>query len=778
MVSLTNAGTYFDAILLNRLAGKRFIIYIRSFIFDILAVGVTSKMADLLVPDFREWIEIPFKTTSHSSWNIAILDGLSGSWSQELVSVSGEKLHKLRESVRGIRGHDTGVDLLVEYYTQIDSLSKRLDFPLTVEFTWSESFDSSATATQSSIAFEKANILFNLATIYNNLGKRDRKSRDLLLSASLFRYVADNFLNPPLHDISRPTLLFFEELILAQVEEDALIKSLELKQSLSLAAKICSSIHERYSKICTKLRQNDLSALKVFLMHGAEQDHDILSLLHTKENLWSIYRHYVLAEMFVTNQKFGNAICLLKNATEVAVRSIDECRYDQSSSTFHFLKALSSKASDRLESISKENYLIYNQPVPSLSDIHMPGPTAVAQVLDFTQIKKEWPVFKDLFDFVIPTKGKIHLEKMREQRLQLLRFEVKKVQDVDERTVAVISSLAMEKSLKEWRAQLLPDFYSLAQNLHSRIILAQPAASLISTKMELKRITECLERIKATLSNEIMKGSGRPESSSDIRRKLSTDFFDTIADFESQIKVLSVKTGNIKCPGKETIIESSETVYRYLIQSRPLPESLSTQIEEIETNVRRLHNMTNQRACLLQTLGEQITKANQDVAIDISQLTIINNEVDELSKFDEVCSAIDHNIQDTNNLLERVASEHSSISNALSLSDVAVRQRELEDIISRFNSDAVICMNSLEKIQTDIKSLKSSVDLLFEKVEEFCAKQAEARTNHLRLEEIESASQGQSFLLERLNRLNIKSQRPDSQETSVNAKDNNRSLLD
>lgn len=735
-------------------------------------------MEDLLVPDFREWIEIPFKTTSHSSWNIAIFDGLSGSCSQELVSLSGEKLHKLRESVRGVRGHDAGVDIFVEYYTQIDSLSKRLDFPVNIEFTWSESFDSSATATQSSIAFEKANILFNLAAIYNNLGKRDRKSRDLILSASLFRYVADNFLNPPLHDISRPTLLFFEELILAQVEEDGLIKSLELKQSLSLAAKICFSIQERYNKVCTMLRNHDLSALKVFLMHGAEQDHDILSLLQMKEKLWSIYRHYLLAEMFVGNQKFGNAICLLKNATELAVRSIEECKYDQSSSTFQFLKALALKASDRLESISKENCLIYNQPVPSLSDIHMLGPAAVAQVLDFAHIKKEWPVFKDLFEYVIPTNGKIHLEKLREQRLQLLRFEMKKVQDVDEKMVATLSSLASEKLLKKWRTQLSPDCHSLAQTMYSRIIPSQPAASLISTKIDLKRITECLERIKATLSNEIMEGTGKPESSSGIRRKLSTDFFDTIADYESQIKLLSIKTGTIKCPEKEKIIESSETVYKYLVQSRPLPESLSTQIEDIETNVHLLQNMKNQRAGLLQKLEEQIIKANHDAAIDISQLNRMNNEEDELSKFDEVCFAIDHNIQDTNSILERVAGEHSSISNALSLSETIVRQKELEDIISRFNSDAVACMNSLEKIQNDIKSLKSSVELLFEKVEEFCARQAEERTNHIRLEEIESASQGHSFLLERLNRLNFKSQQPESQEASLNVKDSNRSLLD
>jgi BRO1-like domain len=76
---------------------------------------------------------------------------------------------------------------------------------------------------QKSVAFEKANVLFNIAAVHSQMGaKEDRKTPDGLAravesfskAAGVINYIKDNFSHPPLTDLRPETLVFLGQVFL------------------------------------------------------------------------------------------------------------------------------------------------------------------------------------------------------------------------------------------------------------------------------------------------------------------------------------------------------------------------------------------------------------------------------------------------------------------------------------------------------------------------------------------------------------------------------------
>jgi hypothetical protein len=82
-----------------------------------------------------------------------------------------EKLQAYRAEMMEASKNTQGRDILYRYYGQLELLSLR--FPIdeetcTVSFVWKDAFSSQKVA-QSSLAFEKANILFNTAAVCSSI---------------------------------------------------------------------------------------------------------------------------------------------------------------------------------------------------------------------------------------------------------------------------------------------------------------------------------------------------------------------------------------------------------------------------------------------------------------------------------------------------------------------------------------------------------------------------------------------------------------------------------
>ncbi|XP_055389970.1 rhophilin-2 [Condylostylus longicornis] len=138
-----------------------------------------------------------------------------------------------------------GVSLLFRYYNLLYYVERRFfppDRNLGVYFEWYDSL-TGVPSCQRTIAFEKACILFNLGSIYTQIGaKHDRTSEkgldaavdSFLRAAGIFRHIFDTFTNAPSMDLKPQVLDFFVSLMLAQARE-CLFEKLQLQiESLAL----------------------------------------------------------------------------------------------------------------------------------------------------------------------------------------------------------------------------------------------------------------------------------------------------------------------------------------------------------------------------------------------------------------------------------------------------------------------------------------------------------------------------------------------------------------
>lgn len=108
-----------------------------------------------------------------------------------------------------------------------------------------DAFNPNKSETQSSLAFEKSNVLFNIAAKNNNytlkeLNMENIKSsvRDLCVSATLFDWISNNFANAPLDDIKYDFSKLLSCICLLQSQELAFFLSIKEERGLKTLARL------------------------------------------------------------------------------------------------------------------------------------------------------------------------------------------------------------------------------------------------------------------------------------------------------------------------------------------------------------------------------------------------------------------------------------------------------------------------------------------------------------------------------------------------------------
>lgn len=108
-----------------------------------------------------------------------------------------------------------------------------------------DAFNPNKSETQSSLAFEKSNTLYNIASKINNetlkeLTMENIKSsvRDLCISATIFDWISNNFANAPLNDIKAGFSIFLCRICLLQAQELAFFLSIKEGKGLKTLARL------------------------------------------------------------------------------------------------------------------------------------------------------------------------------------------------------------------------------------------------------------------------------------------------------------------------------------------------------------------------------------------------------------------------------------------------------------------------------------------------------------------------------------------------------------
>ncbi|KNE61546.1 hypothetical protein AMAG_18644 [Allomyces macrogynus ATCC 38327] len=193
-------------------------------------------------------LQVPLKLTDEVAWEGPLGDHIRDAYADDPANYAQPiaALHKLRQDMRGApsTADKTARDLLLKYYGQIELLE--LHFPLdndNLVFTWYDAFTSAPTA-QSSLAYEKASVIFNLAAALSRWAAAP--------------FINDNFLPAPTRDLGRDCIRVLSDLMVAQAQELLVEKTLaDLKPGANptkTTAKMIAGLAHQYAQ-CGRDRQ-------------------------------------------------------------------------------------------------------------------------------------------------------------------------------------------------------------------------------------------------------------------------------------------------------------------------------------------------------------------------------------------------------------------------------------------------------------------------------------------------------------------------------------------
>lgn len=180
------------------------------------------------------------------------------------------QFHKLRQDLRGANADATGIQMYFKYYSQLELVDLRIPVAQAnrhrkLTFTWYDAFVPTAQHQQYALPFEKAGVLFNLASLLlkaaalkytesQKLAEGEASFKDAIQyfqqAAGIFEFIGESFLHAPSSDLSPSTIRFLRGLCLAQSQEMFNLKVIDgdLDQSKnSLILKLCKATANHYT---------------------------------------------------------------------------------------------------------------------------------------------------------------------------------------------------------------------------------------------------------------------------------------------------------------------------------------------------------------------------------------------------------------------------------------------------------------------------------------------------------------------------------------------------
>lgn len=210
-------------------------------------------------------ISIPKKPTAEVDWTGPIRSLVAQSYGENPDNYTAEcaALQRCRQdAVRGAGSDMTARDLLYKYFGQLELLELRFS-EIRVNFCWHDAFTNKA-ITQTSIAYEKASILFQIAATHSAIASAQNRSDPEGLKRSFYyfrtcagmlTYINENFLHAPSTDLSRDVVKFLVNVILAQATEVFFEKCTEEKKGNALVAKIGSQAASMYFTLSEEAKE-------------------------------------------------------------------------------------------------------------------------------------------------------------------------------------------------------------------------------------------------------------------------------------------------------------------------------------------------------------------------------------------------------------------------------------------------------------------------------------------------------------------------------------------
>lgn len=420
------------------------------------------------------FIHLPFKKTEDLEWDTPLTEFLTATFGRsfsEEITPSISQLNKLRADIKhtSISDSETILPTYLNYIIQLNSLELRLPISIIVsngklEFSWSDAFNSSSSSysfksknliKQNSISFEKASIIYQIASIHSYLACLATSSMDwkaavqhFSCAAGILDFISINFLHAPTNDLKVDTTKALSKLMLAQAQECFLWNYMQSSGSLkhSLASKLSEGVSQAYKTASD-------------LINASSAKLDCELEIKLKGSYFHTFAMHQNSQSYMDSTEIGYAIV----CNDLARLSFSECKRIIGLSTknkidpglMQLINEIEKELTAMKEEWEKDNDLIYNQPLPAKNNVPSIKSMSGAALIDFEkQLKTSG--FKDLFDKIVPMEAHQSMSIYSEKQAQLAREWDDKVQIANEKVKSVFEFSKIPGSIIEIQNLLRP----------------------------------------------------------------------------------------------------------------------------------------------------------------------------------------------------------------------------------------------------------------------------------------------------------------------------------
>ncbi|KAJ6475823.1 BRO1-domain-containing protein [Mycena vitilis] len=479
-------------------------------------------------------VSIPKKSTDEVDWTTPIRNLIAQSYGENPDNYAAEcaSLQRCRQdAVRGAGSDMTARDLLYKYFGQLELLELRFS-EIRVTFPWHDAFTNKLT-TQTSIAYEKASILFQIASTHSAIASSQNRSSPEGLKrafyyfrtcAGMLTYINENFLHAPSKDLSKEVVKFLVSLILAQATEVFWEKCVEEKKPSSLTAKTASQAAAMYTTLCEEVKE---------FMGQNVLDRHWVTLIQIKSKYLTSQAQYYRSIADTDAGTYGDALARLTLAETLAKEALRLCSSftptftpatstapssstlpaDAGSSMSALAKSHLALVSDRRTAANRENDLIYNAILPSVdtlpsiegkATLTLATPIPIQEVYGAPDVQKT--IGADFFGRLVPLSVHESASVYSEEKAKLVRGEVERADTAEGEAKSFLDGLHVVQGLERFRGMLQdgggdggvpPEVSRWAADIAS-IEGRESVASLFSQ----------LEKLKGALRAELDPGSG------------------------------------------------------------------------------------------------------------------------------------------------------------------------------------------------------------------------------------------------------------------------------
>lgn len=705
-----------------------------------------------------KFIDLPLKQGSPVDWATPLK-----SYLQQIYGSSADfddsirEFDRLRNDAVTSSKDEIGKELYYRYYGQLELLELRIQMDiLNIEFTWHDAFDKSSKTKQHSVAFEKACILFNLASLLSYLaGEAAYTDEDLKKSyqyfqqsAGAFQFIQENFMHAPSDDMTVESVKAFTKLMVAQAQEAFLLKY--LGSGVTIKNTLCAKLAQATSNLYGAA--HDLTQAVKYI---PEEEDDFSKL---KQMYYQSVAHHYSGKSQVEEAHYGDAIA----SFQAAQSDLEGYRRYLSSYWPELIEIMAEHmemVKIDLKTTDKDNDFIYHQTVPKLP---MPvKPLDSAKPVPLAEQKIDQIVGKDLFEKIIPMTVHEKSSLYSEQKAQVLRDEEDHCSTAEQEFKSTLEFLKLPQALVELRELSDPDA-SLEADIDPRILAIaselsrdnQSSASADRLKTDVSDLLQRCDRLFADEHTNFQKLKAQfgakwtqeeyPSALLDLQEQLGKAKKSLADASESDAKIQKLYDDSGKDieilklgPSNPKFIESFKqdlsSQMSLLDFDSADSSSIKPKLQEIDDKLQELRRLQKERD---NTLGDLKKQVRND---DIENLLVLNKDksdaealfAQELQKFkpyqERIVATVDRQSSLTEELKQLMASvlDDPSVKSSLKRRDQqkgTIKSRTTDFLVAYDNWKAY--KQGCDQAPAFYKQLLQFTNNLKLKIEKFCGQRA------------------------------------------------------